>query len=102
MDENNIDECDTIWAYNFNNRCEVSSGVNPFDVMNSFEADSKDKNENWKKVNHSKLHESIYKKTIGKEKKIVEGFSLNRLVELQRVAILELKEEVENLKLALK
>lgn len=107
--EYSIDACDTIWAYNFNNRCKIAEGIDPFEVMKSFKADSKDKNIGWKKLDHSKLHKSIYAKTIHKKKKIVkgktieeekliEGYDLGKLVELQRVAILQLKNELELLK----
>lgn len=112
MNEKSIDACDTIWAHHFNSRCEVAKNINPFDVMKTFEADKTDKSKtNWQKLDHSKLHPSISDSTTNtkinfnnraeptKEKQeVIEGFSLNKLVELQRQAILELKDEVDQLK----
>lgn len=99
MNEFTIDACNTIWAYNFNSRCEVAKNINPFNVMKTFEADETDKSKsNWKKLDHSKLDKAIYKKSSSLKDKQVEGFSLNKLVELQRQAILELKDEIDQLK----
>ena len=101
------------YANNWYNRCEVAEGIDPFEVMESFEAEDEEKSSSkkWKKINHGKLHPSIYKKTkvkrtILEEGKLVESeteveaYSLNKLVEFQRQAILQLKQEIENLKKA--
>jgi len=123
MNEYTIDACDTIWANSFNNRCEIAEGIDPFEVMASFEPEEGEKNKKkeWRKVDHKKLHSSVYQKTTRKvndrkptknkknrnnklkKQKIekeeeVEGYSLTRLVELQRQAILQLNKELKEIK----
>ena len=106
--EKDIYDIRDVYAYHFYNRCEIAEGIDPFEAMESFEVEDKEKSSSkkWKKINHGKLHPSIYKKikvqrTIFEEGKLVkseakiEAYSLNKLVELQRQAILQLKEEIE-------
>lgn len=89
------------YANNWYNRCEVAEGIDPFEVMASFEAEGaeKDKNKSWKKLNHKKLHKEIYKNVVVNKKTgyTIEAYSLNKLVELQRQAILQLKDRLDNL-----
>jgi uncharacterized protein YdcH (DUF465 family) len=94
MNEFTIDACDTIWAYNFNSRCEVADGINPFRVMESFKSTDKEKSKHWKKLDHNKLDKEVY----DEGENGVQGYSLNKLVELQRQAILQLKKELDEIK----
>lgn len=93
MNEKNIDGCDTVWAYHFNTRSEVYKGE-PFEVLKSLEISGKSKT-GWNKVNHNKVHKDLVFTNDKGEK----GYSLDRLIEIQRLAILELKEEINILKL---
>lgn len=100
---NNYDIYDIrdAYAYNYYPRCEVAEGIDPFEVMQTFEPEEqeKGKKKTWKKLDHSKLHKEIYKKAKLDDKKdeITEAYSLNKLVELQRQAILQLKEKIDKL-----
>lgn len=94
MNEYSIDACNTIWAYNFNSRCEVAEGIDPFKVMGSFKPTNKKKSKHWKELDHNQLDEEVYDES----EDGVQGYSLNKLVELQRQAILQLKQEVEEIK----
>jgi len=114
MNNLNIDACNNIYAYSFINRCEVADGIDPFLVMKTFEPEQaeKTKKKSWKKLDHNKLDRSIYKSTkikktkLDKVKKEIidlgeelqEGYDLGKLVELQRQAILQLKDELDQLK----
>jgi len=92
MNEKDIDACDTVWAYHFNTRSEVFKGE-PFSILNSLESTT-DKS-GWSIVNHEKLHKDILTINDKGEK----GYSLDRLIEIQRIAILQLKDEVDKLKI---
>jgi hypothetical protein len=91
MGEHNIDQCDTVWAYHFSTRSEVYDG-DPFAVLNTLKISGKGK-KGWNKVNHDLVHNDILLINDKKEK----GYSLDRLIEIQRLAILELKVEIDKL-----
>ena len=121
MDSHNIGSVNDIYARNFINYCEVAEGIDPFKVLASFKAKSSDKNKKWKKLDHSKLDKEVYAKRKKVKKAVIgnvidpltkkkvrgivrediieeEGYSINKLIELQRQAILILKNEVDKLK----
>jgi len=100
---NNIDGVDTIWAYHYYNACEYYEG-DPFEVLDTFKPKSGKRSarvramgKKWKDLDHDLLHKEIYEETTH-DKKIIKGYSLNKLVEIQSQAILKLKQEIENLK----
>jgi hypothetical protein len=91
MNEKNIDACDTIYAYHFTTRSEVYEG-NPFEVLNTIEPEKKS-GKGWNKLNHDKLHKDILMTNDKGEK----GYALDRLIEIQRLAILQMQERIVEL-----
>jgi hypothetical protein len=85
-----------IWYWNLNHYCEIFSG-DPFQILESFfpEAEEEGKNSDWKKVDHSRLNKEIYASEQDERGETVrEGYDITKLLQIQRVAILQLKQRV--------
>lgn len=95
----------TIWYWNLNHYCEMFVG-DPFEVMASFaprsgrrSARTVEAGENWRDVDHSKLHKDLYREEKdNKGKRVREGYDLSKLVSVHNKAILELKAELDALR----